>query len=277
MPLEDQKKSSNFLSPHGPHNLIDSLTTAKQRMEQKIVASPLSVVFSNVNNAGTHKEILTIDLSNDGTLRKMSNIDHINLRNRLLDFSPQTYSQNIFVDNMNFFALIWSQEAKKTFSLPNAGGNSIYSEALSIEYFVRYFNAKNIVYEMEISYWTEYKMIDYLCTLKDITVGVSVTRAMNFFDPYRFTLQDAKLLLHKKLYGLIVSRSCVNTHHCFDKSILHIWCQNEWVAQKVQEAYESFDVKDYGLNVKDAVIVVITICSERQIYYNKKQSEPYVL
>lgn len=239
---------------------------------EEIVVSPLSVVCNGVLDPiknGPYKEILTIDLSNDGTLRKMTNDQHSKLRNRLLDFSPQTYSQNIFMDNMKFLKLTWSPEASKTFSLVNAGGNSIYSEALSIEYFVRYFQAKNIIYEMEISYYFEFKMIDYLCTLNDVTVGVSVTRAMNYRDPYRFTLQDAQLLLHKKLHGLIVSRSCVNNRHCFDKSILHVWCQNEWVAQKVQEAYESFDIKDHGLDVKENVIVVITVCSERQIYFNK--------
>ena len=274
------QKSRSSLK-NGTIVIQDNTAVPPDQKKGTIVAPLLSEAVPNglldLTNVFSHKEILIIDLSSDGALRRMRNSDHSKLRNRLLDFSVQTYSQNIFVDSIEFSNLTWSPEAKKTFTLPNAGGNSIYSEALSIEYFVRYFYAKNVIYEMEISYCTEFKMIDYLCTLNDITVGVSVTRAMNYRNPYRFTLQDAQLLLHKKLYGLIVSRNCVNTHHCFDKAILHVWCQNDWVAKKVQEAYESFDDKDYGLGVKEAVIVVITVCSEYQIYFNKLQSDTYML
>jgi hypothetical protein len=46
-------------------------------------------------------------------------------------------------------------EAERIFTLPNAGGKSIVSEVLSMEYMVRAFGASTVVSEMEIRYWSD--------------------------------------------------------------------------------------------------------------------------
>ena len=57
--------------------------------------------------------------------------------------------------------------------------------------------------EMEVSYFPRGGSItDYVCELYDVTVGVSVTRAMKFSG--EFTAEDAERLLNKKLKGMMV-------------------------------------------------------------------------
>ena len=95
---------------------------------------------------------------------------------------------------------------------------------------------------------------------RDSRVGVSVTRAMGFPTPERFTRAWADSLLAKKLYGLIVARNGVNDNHTFFKSILHCRAQTQQIADYVREAYEALDVNDYGLNIKGDVLLVVTVC-----------------
>ena len=111
-------------------------------------------------------------------------------------------------------------------------------------------------------------MVDYICTVRDERVGVSVARAMGYPTSEFFTLESAARLLHKKLYGLIVARNAVIKSQSFTKSILHIWCQDASIAQLLQTAYSNLDNNDYGLDVKGVVILQLTICPDRRIYKN---------
>ena len=57
---------------------------------------------------------------------------------------------------------------------------------------------------MEVSYWPEGGSItDYVCHMFDITLGVSVTRAMKYKGD--FTQEDAERLLTKKLGGTLMA------------------------------------------------------------------------
>lgn len=153
-------------------------------------------------------------------------------------------------------------------SKENAGGKSEFSEAHSIDYFITRFGMTDIIYEMDIRYWIDYKMIDYIGTISGQRIGISVTRGMCHKDPNLFTYGDALDLLNKKLYGLIVSRNGVVSEHNFYKSILHIWCQNEKIAYILSEAYNSFDMNDFGLNIKGAILLLLTVCEDERIYTN---------
>jgi hypothetical protein len=125
----------------------------------------------------------------------------------------------------------------KSLQVPNAGGNSQLSEAWSIHFFVTCRGATNVVFEKDVQYWIEYKMIDFLCTIHNHRVGVSVTRAMGYPHHSRFTFKDAMVLVEKKLSGLILARRGVCDHHLFNRSVLHVWCQTPRIARLVRQAY----------------------------------------
>lgn len=167
--------------------------------------------------------------------------------------------------------ILLSKEASDSLNIINAGGKSNVSEALSIQYFLSVFGGTDFVYEKQIDYYIHYKMVDFICTLPNLArVGVSVTRAMKFPRPERFTLEDAHRLLQKKLYGLIVARNAVNRRHAFYRSVLHVWCQTPRIADLLQEAYNSLDINDYGLDIQGVVVLLLTVCENPAIYRNKR-------
>ena len=87
-------------------------------------------------------------------------------------------------------------------------------------------------------------------------------------SPDRFTHEDALALLHKKLYGLIVSRNSVTDRHSFFKSVLHVWCQSYRIAMILRDVYSSLDITDYGLDVKGTLVLVLTVCESPSVYRN---------
>jgi len=191
----------------------------------------------------------------------------------LLEISPDaSYSQKVWVD---FYDLPPRAEltewADWALEQPNAGGHSEISEALSVDYFAR-LGGDGFVSEMEVSYWCEYKMVDFLVNLpsggEKKRVGVSVTRAMGFPRPEDFDWRDALILLDKKMYGLIVAGESVNKEHNFELSILHIWCQTPRIASILRQVYQSFDVWDFGLDVGENLILVLTVCPAEPIFRN---------
>jgi len=94
--------------------------------------------------------------------------------------------------------------ARRIMDEPNAGGNSVWSEVLSLEVLYRMFGAKLVKTEMEIRYAPAgSKKTDYSCVIAGQKLGVSVTRAYKYRGVY--TNEDAALLLHKKLYGVLAS------------------------------------------------------------------------
>lgn len=159
-------------------------------------------------------------------------------------------------------------DAKKSLSIDNAGGKSEISEMFSIDYFSHIYNAYDTIFETEVNYWFSYKMIDFICTINNERVGVSVARAMGYPTPNYFTPDIARKLLHKKLYGLIVARNGVIKSQSFTKSILHIWCQDLRIAYLLEEAYCNINPIDYGINVKGVVIIQLTVCDDPQLYKN---------
>lgn len=118
-----------------------------------------------------------------------------------------------------------------------------------------------------MEYWIYYKMVDFICTLPTgLKLGVSVTRAMGFPSDESFTLEMARHLLLKKLNGLIIARNTVVDSQSFYRSILHIWCQSETVAELLREAYSSLDLDDFGLDIKGTIL---TICENERIYKDR--------
>ena len=218
-----------------------------------------------------------LSVYNDNTTRMSFSSDEMRFKSILLDdrVTRPSHKECIFVDKYypppTFGSMKLQPDAARSLTVPNAGGQSVLSEMLSIQYMTEIYGAKNVILEEEVEYFVDYKMIDYICTVqavdgRDSRVGVSVTRAMGFPTPERFTRAWADSLLAKKLYGLIVARNGVNDNHTFFKSILHCWAQTQQIADYVREAYEALDVNDYGLNIKGDVLLVVTVCDNPYIY-----------
>jgi hypothetical protein len=180
-----------------------------------------------------------------------------------------THRSHIFTD---FYELPSYQElfkdAKRSIMIENAGGKSEISELYSIDYFARLYKATDFIFEEEVQYWIRHRMVDFICTIDGLRIGVSVARAMGYPNPDNFNEESASRLLYKKLYGLIIARNAVIKSQSFYKSILHIWCQNQRIAQLLQEAFSKLDNNDYGLDVKGVLILQLTVCEDIQLYKN---------
>jgi hypothetical protein len=149
----------------------------------------------------------------------------------------------------------------------NAGGSSNISEALSMQYMHNRFGANKFILECEVDYWIEYKMCDYIMRVNNTRIGVSVTRAITYPFTTSFTFEHAKILLDKKIYGLIVAQHSVNNRHSFSHSILHIWCYTLSSALYIKQAYQMMIDKDID-NTFDNMHIICTVCPDTYIYTN---------
>jgi hypothetical protein len=146
-----------------------------------------------------------------------------------------------------------STGARRILETPNAGGTSVWSEAMSFEVLSMLFNAKLMHTEMELEYWPlGSKITDYSVILFDVPIGVSVTRAMKFRG--EFTEEDAKVLLAKKLYGVNCSSKAVLKRYRWKKQILHIWVEHPYIADILMKVYNN----DVEMELKANTIIMIT-------------------
>lgn len=164
-----------------------------------------------------------------------------------------------------------SADALKIFTEPNAGGKSINSEALSMEMLGTMWGAREVITEMALEYWNEsWSKCDYLCSVpcgregqRDL-VAVSVTRAMAYPHPSGFNSDEALRLLKKKLKGLLVARKGLFGLD-FRKSLLHVWCETEAIADEVQRVYE--EVLEDELK-GDAIVLLSVAENAEYVFYD---------
>lgn len=189
----------------------------------------------------------------------------------LLDSSLpcKLHKENIHIDSVTFARREMIPDVYRAMITKNAGGRSEISEAMSIQHFHDTYGGSDFILEKEVIYYLEYKMVDYITLIRDQRVGVSVTRAMNHLDPELFTIEDARKLLRKKLYGLCVARNCIVEAHSFYKSVLHVFCQTRKIAEMMIEAYGEYDNTDLNINLEGTVTMLLTICSDPFIYRNE--------
>lgn len=190
--------------------------------------------------------------------------------------------------------------------VPNAGGKSEVSEMWSIQHLSGTLKADpDVLLEMDIHYWCEYKMVDYILTVsagdQSARVGVSVTRAMStktttsklrssahahrrpesrvappilskprwsIKTSEEYTRGDAQKLLLKKLNGLIVSRNTVVKAQSFYRSILHIFAPTPRVAELLMDVIASGDLNIPSLEIVGSLDIWITTCRFSPIYTN---------
>lgn len=171
---------------------------------------------------------------------------------------------------LDFWDIPFSTNARQSCMISNAGGHSQLSEMLSIHYFETLYSADRFLFEMEVEYWIDYKMIDFSCQIQGERYGISVTRAMGFPNADAFTDHQAENLLNKKLYGLIVARNAVIKEQRFFRSILHVWCQSEGIAQKIRQAYQNLNQDEWEIN--GSLILLCSVYSDEEIYSGDKYS-----
>lgn len=256
--------------------------TLLRHLKKRTVLS-IEVTFSSVQYG--RMSCIIAEQRRDGETRRVSgrcylecrseiNVDaYGEFRSRLASVTNSrgliTHRSHIFVDR---YILPPSSticfDARRSLLTENAGGKSEISEMYSIDYFTKIYHANKTILEKEVSYWIDYKMVDFICTINSCRVGVSVARAMGYPNSINFTDEMAASLLYKKLYGLIVARNAVNKSHSFFKSILHIWCQDNRIAMLLRNAFSKLDDNDYGLDVKGILLLQLTVCGDPQLYKN---------
>ncbi|KAF0981505.1 hypothetical protein FDP41_012162 [Naegleria fowleri] len=165
-----------------------------------------------------------------------------------------------------------SEGAQRISQEENAGGNSIFSEALSFEVVKRMFSAELLKTEMEIEYYPGSKKTDYLVRIGQKKYGVSVTRAFNFnnFTGGNGVLTDKmlQLLLYKKLSGIIASSGNVYDEDVWEKQFLHCWVPSMDVAKRLKRQYAKMKC-----SVKSNTILLITVAGEARSIFMENSAD----
>ena len=186
-----------------------------------------------------------------------------------------TFSDPVFIRNTfkkvsrDFTKMRLSEDAKTIMRLPNAGGNSVHSEALSCDMLNIMFDAQLEATEMELEYFPlGSKITDFSVRIRGEIFGVSVTRAMKYHG--MFTDADAERLLTKKLFGVNASTIAVLKRFKWKKQILHVWAEKRYIVDILERTYNNLSD-----TLKNNTIVIVTICEEagsNWIFFEKKNS-----
>lgn len=149
-----------------------------------------------------------------------------------------------------------SGDSDRMLNTPNAGGNSLWSEVMSLELLRGMYGATLRRLELEILYGCHSKITDYSVEMMGHHIGVSVTRAMKFRGI--FTTDDAIHLLNKKLGGVVKSTRGVIREHRWEKQVLHVWAESDYIAELVVRAYE----EEMEEEMKANTMVICTVARE---------------
>ncbi|KAH7830178.1 putative Signal transducing adapter molecule 2 [Monocercomonoides exilis] len=246
-----------------PRDAVGKDLVSKCKDGYKALAAPILDIEDSARDSRDEGEIIL------GDFTIISNPDYaIVLKpNDLISFSsclntPNTsqYLVTLFEAHIPFHQFTFSSGALRMLSLPNAGGNSDNSEALSFDFLHRVFNAQLLKAEMEIKYANKnWKKTDYVAKIKNHVVGVSVTRAVGYPRPGDFSEDQAVSLLKKKLFGIKVSTVGVAEEDKWERQLLHIWVQDKQQANFISGAYQSLHPK-----LRGDTIVIVTIAGNHK-------------
>jgi len=173
----------------------------------------------------------------------------------------------IFCNNIEFNRRFTPERASlcpgalRMLSLPNAGGNSVWSEVFSVEILGFMHRVKLQMTEMELVYTPDSKITDFSITTGDgSTLGVSVTRAMKFqkWGEEFFTEEDAFKLLSKKLHGVNASTKGV-VNQSWEKQILHVWTERQYMRDILVDTYHKLSDE-----LKSNTIVLVTVAENAE-------------
>jgi hypothetical protein len=136
---------------------------------------------------------------------------------------------------------------------PNAGGSSIYSEVFAFEQLAKCEMAGLLKTETQIVYDTAGKITDILVTIDGKKVGVSVVRAVQFPFGTPYTLDNATMILTKKLEDIQESSMNVSPGDKWVKQVLAVLAYDEQHADTVEQAWLGLSA-----TVKADTVVVVT-------------------
>ena len=185
----------------------------------------------------------------------------------LLDGSPW-----IFENHLDFGAdpyddadLSWlTTGGQKIMTDPNAGGSSKASEAFAFEMLARCELAALLKTEMEIVYTDPSgKLTDELVEIDGLKIGVSVTRAVGYPFDAPYTEEQAKVLLDKKLQGILDSTANVSSGDAWKKQILYILAYGQQHADAIQAAWAK---EPAALRADTIVMVTVTDGDDAFVY-----------
>mmetsp|Transcript_20599 Transcript_20599/g.26048 ORF Transcript_20599/g.26048 Transcript_20599/m.26048 type:complete len:209 (-) Transcript_20599:25-651(-) len=169
-------------------------------------------------------------------------------------FREPVFIRNTFKRNKAFQKMTFTDDANTIMTVPNAGGNSVNSEALSCDMLNTLFDASLEATEMQLAYFPmNSKITDFSVRIRGEIFGVSVTRAMKYHG--RYTEADADRLLTKKLYGVNASTQAVLKCYRWKKQILHIWAEHKYIADILKAKYDTLPS-----SLKNDTIVIVTVC-----------------
>lgn len=224
------------------------IISEKEEDEEEVVIAPIKVIKTN-------------------DFRDKEFLEHFNFS--LVDSEEEFKIENPLVVISDEFNGIYDMNdyAKKSLQVENAGGASEISEAWSIHHLVNKVKAISCIFEMEVVYWCKYKMIDYILEMETTRIGVSVVRAMSYYD--NFTIENGIALLNKKINGLIISRTCIIKNQCFYESILHILSPSKYVTEILLKCLDSDEFDPKKLGIIGLLTIWITTTDICEIFKNK--------
>ena len=195
------------------------------------------------------------------------------LLNLLLGLTEKSYGGliklNVNAHEKTFKDIKLSKGAAKMLTLPNAGGTSMLSEVFSCEIMERILGVELSKTEMEVRYrFSNQPMTDYLVKLRhkiSVTIGISVTRA--YAHRRRYTSQDARALLKKKLAGINSSTRNIIGDRVW-KQILHIWCPDGHTAKMVKRAYSKMN-EAHNTNT----VVVLSVVESGWVFHEESRAK----
>ena len=190
--------------------------------------------------------------------------DHFKAPSLITDHTKKGFVVNYFrASSSDARRLKLGDGGRRILDTPNAGGKGAQcSEALSFEVLEMLYGARLLLCEMQIEYWPMGgKITDYSVHVHGQRIGVSVTRALKFKG--EFSDEDATTLLNKKLYGINESSRLVIDAQRWTKQVLHIWAENQKVADVLRRVWESMDP---ALTSNTFVLVTVTESNARFIF-----------
>lgn len=167
---------------------------------------------------------------------------------------PSFKVNELNLTSSNTSKLCLSESALRVLNTPNAGGNSVWSEVLSMEMLSMLYCAKLEKTEMELQYVMEGSITDYSVKMNGFVIGVSVTRAMKYRGV--FSYEDALALMTKKMKGVMKSSENISEEHKWTKQVLHVWVQEPYMVALVEQAYAALT------ELHSNTLVQLTVCGE---------------
>ncbi len=203
---------------------------------------------------------IIINKQSDFTLT--TSIDNfVSIHNGICSDPAFGFAENEIVIHNDFNSITLSNGAKRVLFDPNAGGKSELSESMSFEVLKRLLGVELVKTEMELNYagGATSKKTDYSCSFMDKCIGVSVTRAMKY-NKKKFTYHDAKQLLTKKLYGVVISSENIFPCDKWHKQILHIFVREKYMCDIIHNVYNDF-LKSTDKSTQELISNTVVICS----------------